>query len=116
MTDPTPEQLEAGTAHGLTPAQCRWIRGETPEEMAADVATLLAEFAPPAAPPAPAPLVGGPRGTDVGSGNGRGTLAAGAAAYRAKHGLDDEGRRPERRPMTNDGRNPFQTNGYEMER
>lgn len=113
--EPTPEQLAAGEPHGLPPELCARLQGETAEELAADAAALVAEFAPPPSPPPPAPRVGGPRGRDVGSGGGRGTVGAGAAAYRAKHGLDDEGKRPERKPATSNN-NPLQERTYSFDR
>lgn len=112
MTEPTPEQLAAGEPKGLSPVLCARLRGETPEELSADADAFLAEFAPPAPPAPPAFLVGGPRGVDVGNGAAPGTPAYGAALYRAKHGLDDEGNRPERRPLKSDGRNPFAERNY----
>ncbi|MET8129697.1 hypothetical protein ABZV67_36050 [Streptomyces sp. NPDC005065] len=68
-----------------------------------------------AANPTPlAPRTGGPRGVDVGS--AAGTVAAGVAAYRAKHGIDENGQRPERAPVSTDGRrNPFAEPAYRME-
>ena len=111
MPEPTPEQLEAGQAKGLTPEMCSRLRGTTPEELSADADAFLTEFTPPT-PPAPAHLVGGPRGVDVG-GNGGRTLRGGAARYRERHGLDEDGRRPEPRQTQNDGRNPFAVRTYE---
>ncbi|MET9508329.1 hypothetical protein ABZX62_07590 [Streptomyces flavidovirens] len=63
-------------------------------------------------PPAPVRRVGGPRGVDVAGGNGSGTVGAGAALYRERHGIDedDEGGHV-RQPTTN----PFATNGYTWE-
>jgi hypothetical protein len=111
--EPTPEQLAAGEPKGLTPNMCARLRGETPEELSADADAFLAAFAPPA-PPAPVYRVGGPRGVDVNSSSHGQTVSAGAARYREKHGIDDEGRREERRPG-HINRNPFAENGYTME-
>ncbi|MFI2431863.1 hypothetical protein [Streptomyces sp. NPDC018693] len=111
--EPTPEQLAAGQPKGLTPEMCARLRGETPEELSADADTFLTEWAP-QAPPAPTPRSGGNRGSDVGSGSG--TVSGGAARYRQRHGLDEDGRRPERRQADSDGRNPWRENGYTMER
>ncbi|AVH95866.1 hypothetical protein C5L38_12920 [Streptomyces sp. WAC00288] len=115
MNEPTPEQLAAGEAHGLTPAMCAFLRGETDEELQADAVKFLELFGTPE-PPAPVYRSGGPRGVDVGS-NGRGTLAAGAALFRERHGLDEDGRPLEKKkPLPTTNRNPFQVNTYEMER
>jgi hypothetical protein len=110
--EPTPEQLAAGQSKGLTPVMCTRLRGQTPEELSADADAFLTEFTPPAPS---APRVGGNRGVDVAGGNGSGTVGAGAALYRDRNGLDDEGRRPEVRPAVTDGRNPFATRTYSME-
>ncbi|MFF5537874.1 hypothetical protein ACFY71_36350 [Streptomyces cinerochromogenes] len=122
MTEQNPEQphpavlelarVRAGLAAGLTVEQSARLQGITAEELAADATAFAAELGA-ANPAAPAPRSGGNQGPDVGSVGG---LAAGAAAYRAKHGLDDDGRRPEGRQATNESRNPFQTTTYEMER
>ncbi|MGW5367825.1 hypothetical protein ACWER6_20755 [Streptomyces sp. NPDC004009] len=124
MTEQNPEQphpaelelarLRAGLTAGLTVEQSARIQGSTPEEMTADAVTLAVELGAGAAAPS-APRSGGPRGTEV-AGHTAGSLAAGAEAYRRRMGLDAEGRRPERRPLPTDGRNPFQTASYEMER
>ncbi|MGX1472402.1 UNVERIFIED_CONTAM: hypothetical protein RKD50_001210 [Streptomyces canus] len=110
--EPTHEQLAAGQPKGLTPQMCTYLRGATPDELSADADAFLAAFAPPAPP---AVMVGGNRGVDVGSGNGAGTLGAGAALYRERNGLDDDGRRPEQRPAVTGGRNPYATRTYNME-
>lgn len=104
MNDATPAQLAAGTANGLTPAQCSWLRGDTPEELAADAVAVLAEFAP---PPPPGVRVGGPRGVDVASGAARGSTAAGAELYRARNGIEEDGQRPARKPVPTQISNPF---------
>ncbi|MFF9849956.1 hypothetical protein [Streptomyces litmocidini] len=114
MSDPTPEQLAAGEAHGLTPPMCAFLRGETPEELSADAVAFLEAFGT-LEPPVPAPRSGGPRGVDVASNGGRGSLTAGAALYRERHGLDEDGKRPDRKPVPTGNRNPWQTNGYTME-
>ncbi|MFD8028972.1 hypothetical protein ACFV3F_09445 [Streptomyces sp. NPDC059717] len=98
-------KLRVGLAAGLTPDQSKFLRAGTPEEMAADARTLLTEFG-----------LSNSRqpsgsGSDVNSPGAAGTLEAGAAAYRRKNGLDEDGKRPTK----TDGRNPFQTNGYTME-
>ncbi|MFH9726253.1 hypothetical protein ACH4M4_25320 [Streptomyces sp. NPDC017254] len=112
MNEPTPEQLAAGEAHGLTPPMCAFLRGETDEELQASAAAFLEAFGTPE-PPAPVYRSGGPRGVDVGSG-GRG-VSAGAALYRERHGLDEDGKRPEKKPVPTSNRNPWQTNGYALE-
>ncbi|MEW2257247.1 hypothetical protein [Streptomyces sp. NPDC047869] len=111
MTEPTPEQLAAGQPKGLTPEMCVFLRGENPEELGTSADAFLSLLA--TQTPPPAPRSGGTRGTDVNAPQG---VAAGAEAYRRKHGLDDEGRRPEALPLPTSGRNPFQTTTYEMER
>ncbi|OIJ90896.1 hypothetical protein [Streptomyces colonosanans] len=111
MNEPTPEQLAAGEPKGLTPEMCARLRGETREELSVDADAFLTEFT----PPAPVSRSGGARGVDVSS-NGARTSTGGAARYRERHGLDDDGRRPERRQTASDARNPFQERGYEMER
>ncbi|MFE9496312.1 hypothetical protein [Streptomyces collinus] len=115
MSEPTVEQqlteartelarLRAGLAAGLTPDQSARLQGTTPEELTADAQTLARELNPSNAHPPSG------SGSDVGSANG--TLDAGAARYRQEHGLDEDGRRPEARPVAN----PFQTASYRMER
>ncbi|MEV6537213.1 hypothetical protein AB0M86_48080 [Streptomyces sp. NPDC051639] len=103
-------RLRAGLAAGLTPEQSARLNGATPEELQADATAFAAELGA-ANPAGSAPRSGGNQGPDVVT---VGAVAAGAALYRAKHGLDDDGRRPERRPVTNDGGNPFRENGYSM--
>ncbi|MER6343759.1 hypothetical protein ACWC10_00375 [Streptomyces sp. NPDC001595] len=123
MSEPTTEQqlteartelarLRAGLAAGLTPEQSARLHGNTDEELTADAQAFAAELGLAGPPAPPAPRSGGPRGTDVGA--GAGTLAAGAEAYRRRHGLDEDGRRPERRPTPLDGGNPFRERTYEM--
>jgi hypothetical protein len=113
MSDPTPEQLAAGTPHGLTPEMCARLRGETPDELTADAAAFADLL--PQTPPPPAPRSGGPRGVDVGSGGQR-SVSAGAALYRARHNLDDEGKRLEKKTPTQiSNRNPFAENGYTLD-
>ncbi|MEU0813070.1 hypothetical protein [Streptomyces mirabilis] len=117
MSELTPEQphpavlelarLRAGLTVGLTVEQSARLQGATPEELAADATAFATELG--AANPAPpSPLSGGNQGPDVAT---VGAVAAGAALYRAKHGLDDDGRRP----APTSGRNPFQTTTYNME-
>lgn len=125
MTDHlTPEQerdsalndlarLRAGLSAGLSAEQSERLRGSTPEELAADAAEFAAML--PAAPAAPSGMrVGGARGVDV-PGTGPGTMAAGVAAYRARHGLGEDGK-PERTPWPVDGRSAFDERTYSMER
>ncbi|MGW1928268.1 hypothetical protein [Streptomyces sp. NPDC001919] len=114
MNEATPEQRAAGEAHGLTPPMCAFLRGETPEELQADAVAFLAAFGTPE-PPAPAPRSGGPRGVDVASNGGRGTIAAGVALFRERNGLDEDGRRPEKKPVPTGNRNPFVENSYTLE-
>ncbi|MET8960958.1 hypothetical protein ABZX69_15960 [Streptomyces sp. NPDC004074] len=111
--EPTPEQqrdnalaelarLRAGLSAGLTVQQAAFLRGNTEEEIAADVRTLMAEFG-----------VSTQRqptgsGSDV-QGSTDGSFNAGAERYRQKHGVDENGRRPE------GARNPFQESNYRME-
>ncbi|MEU2492603.1 hypothetical protein [Streptomyces sp. NPDC007883] len=111
MPEATTEQLAAGEPHGLPPELCARLQGETPEELAADAADLATEYTPPP-PPAPNVRVGGPRGKDVAS-HGSGTVAAGAAAYRERHGLDEDGKRPERRAATSN--DPFRERSYSFD-
>ncbi|MFF5920001.1 hypothetical protein ACFY8C_16935 [Streptomyces flavochromogenes] len=111
----TPEQLAAGEAHGLTPPMRAFLRGETDEELQTDAAAFLEAFGTPE-PPAPVYRSGGPRGVDVASSGGRGGFSAGAALYRERHGLDEDGKGPEKKPMPTGNRNPFAESGYSMER
>ncbi|ROQ27119.1 hypothetical protein EDD98_6776 [Streptomyces sp. PanSC19] len=113
MNEPTPEQLAAGEAHGLTPAMCARLRGDTPDELQADAVAFVEAFGTPA-PPAPVYRSGGPRGSDVGS--TRGSVSAGAELYRERHGLDEDGKRPEKKPVPTSNRNPWQANSYVLER
>ncbi|MFL4902766.1 hypothetical protein ACJ6WF_06180 [Streptomyces sp. MMS24-I2-30] len=96
-------RLRAGLAAGLTPAQSAFLRGNTDEEIAADIQVLSAEFGVSNRRPSSG------SGSDVRGFTG-GSLNAGEARYRQDHGLDEDGRRPE------EVRNPFQTNSYSMER
>ncbi|MFC7966860.1 hypothetical protein [Streptomyces cinereoruber] len=114
MNEPTPEQLAAGEAHGLTPPMCAFLRGETDEELQADAVKFLELFGTPEQP-APVYRSGGPRGVDVGSNGGRGTLAAGVALFRERHGLDEDGRRPEKPKPAPTNRNPYWTNDLTWE-
>ncbi|OEJ57889.1 hypothetical protein BGM19_07840 [Streptomyces agglomeratus] len=106
MTEPTPEQLAAGAEKGLSPLVCARLRGETPEELSADAEAFVEAWGEPT-PPVPVRRVGGPRGVDVGGGNGSSTIGAGAALYRERHGIDED----ESGPV----RNPFAINGYTWE-
>ncbi|MGW5651985.1 hypothetical protein [Streptomyces humi] len=111
--EPTTEQLAAGSAKGLSPAMCARLQGTTPEELSADADTFLTEF--PASSMSPVFRVGG-RGADIAGGNGQGTLGYGAALYRERHGLDEDGNRPAPRPVVTDSRtNPFFANSYMAE-
>ena len=97
----TPEQelarLRVAVAKGLTADQAARLTGTTPEELEADADALKAAFQPPAAEPAPrGPILRHGSGRDVGAGNG---LSDGAARYRAKHGLDENGQRPAPEPV-----------------
>ncbi|WP_371636913.1 hypothetical protein OG988_32335 [Streptomyces zaomyceticus] len=115
---PHPAELElmkvrAGMAAGLTFEQSTRLQGTTVEALTADAQTLAAELG--AANPAPpAPRSGGNRGPDVGSG-GRG-VSDGAALYRSRHNIDEDGNRPAKKPIPTGNRNPFVENGYTMER
>ncbi|WP_097965816.1 hypothetical protein [Streptomyces sp. or20] len=106
-------KLRAGLTAGLTPAQSARLIGADEAALTADAATLAAEFTPSTLAP-PAPRAGGDRGPDV-QGTA-GTVAGGAAAYRRKHGLDEDGNRPPVPQRVNTSRvtNPFQENGYTM--
>ncbi|MDO0916804.1 hypothetical protein QQM39_40145 [Streptomyces sp. DT2A-34] len=103
-------RLRAGLAAGLTPEQSARLVGTTSEELAADAQTLAAQFGVAAPPAPPAPRSGGDRGPDVG--NGAETVSGGAERYRQRHGIDEDGRRPERRQDNSDGRNPFAERTY----
>ncbi|WP_406108882.1 hypothetical protein OG698_39550 [Streptomyces sp. NBC_01003] len=121
MTEQTTEQphpavlelarVRAGLAAGLTVEQSARLQGSTDEELTADATALAAELGA-ANPEPPVPRSGGNQGPDVGSPRG---VRAGAAAYRERHGLDDDGRRPAPRPVTHTNRNPFVERGYTME-
>ncbi|MFF7019000.1 MULTISPECIES: hypothetical protein [Streptomyces] len=77
-------KLRIGVAAGLTIAQAERLLGTDEEALTADAAGLAAELNP--TTPAPSvPLVGGPRGADVGHRSG--TLDHGAHVYRVRHGL-----------------------------
>ncbi|MER6521686.1 hypothetical protein ABT246_33120 [Streptomyces sp. NPDC001553] len=122
--EPTPEQqldtalldlarLRACLAAGLPVEQAVRLQGSTDEELAADAVAFAAEMNA-GTPVPPSPRSGGARGSDVG--DTAGTPASGAARYRARHNLDEDGRRPERAPAPISGRNAFTTRRYEMER
>ncbi|MEU9775400.1 hypothetical protein [Streptomyces sp. NPDC047968] len=101
-------KLRAGLAAGLTAEQSARLQGATADELTADATAFAAELGAGSG----APRSGGPRGGDVGGGTR--AVSAGAALYRQKHGLDDEGRRPVRapRPMPDRSRNPFAEPSY----
>ncbi|MFJ2737314.1 hypothetical protein [Streptomyces sp. NPDC087317] len=107
-------RLRAGLTAGLTPEQSARLAGTTPEELEADAQAFAVELGA-AAPPSGTSRSGGARGTDVPS-NGARTVSGGAARYRERHGLDDDGRRPERRQVASDDRNPFRTHTHTWER
>ncbi|MGW2304798.1 hypothetical protein [Streptomyces sp. NPDC001809] len=114
---PHPAELElmkvrAGMTAGLTFKQSARLQGATVEELTADAQTLAAELGAANQAP-PATRSGGNRGPDVGSG-GRG-VSDGAALYRARHGLDEDGQRPAKKPIPTGNRNPFVENGYTLE-
>lgn len=120
MTEQTPEQphpavlelarLRAGLVAGLTPEQSARLNGATPEELTADATAYATELGA-VNSASSAPRSGGNQGPDVATATG---VQAGAALYRAKNGLDDDGRRPAARPAVTDGRNPWVTRRYEM--
>lgn len=85
------------------------------EELQADAVAFLEAFGTPE-PPAPVYRSGGPRGVDVASSGGRGSVSAGAALYRERHGLDEDGKGLEKKPVPTGNRNPFAESGYSMER
>ncbi|MFC8583237.1 hypothetical protein ACFUGD_01465 [Streptomyces sp. NPDC057217] len=66
---------------GLTSAHAAFLTGSTREELEASADALKALVTP--GTPPPAPLVGGPRGGDVG---GSKTTTSGAERYRQRHG------------------------------
>lgn len=107
-------KLRAGLTAGLTPAQSARLIGTDEAALIADAAALAAEFTPSTLAP-PAPRAGGDRGPDV-QGTA-GTVSAGVAEYRRKHGLDENGQRPPVPQRLNTGRvtNPFQENTYTTE-
>ncbi|MFF7194519.1 hypothetical protein ACFZAM_12490 [Streptomyces sp. NPDC008079] len=79
-------RLRVGLTKGLTPEQSARLRGADEAEMTADADALKAEFG---APPAPArPATGS--GSDVNA-SGHMGIERGAALYRAKHGVDEDG-------------------------
>ncbi|WP_143203524.1 hypothetical protein [Streptomyces sp. CB01580] len=105
-------KLRAGLTAGLTPEQSARLIGSTEDELTADAQTLAAEFST-TNPAPPAPRVGGPRGVDVTPAEG---ASAGAARYRRKAGLDEDGRRPQvpQRSGTERTANPFAAPSYTM--
>ncbi|MFB6696839.1 hypothetical protein [Streptomyces rubiginosohelvolus] len=106
-------KLRVGLTAGLTPAQSARLIGTDEAALTADAAALAAEFTPSTLAP-PAPRAGGDRGPDV-QGTA-GTVAGGAAAYRRKHGLDEDGNRPSTaKPLPTSTRNPFAEPAYRME-
>jgi hypothetical protein len=105
-------RLRAGLAVGLSVEQSARLQGATDEELTADAEAFAAELGL-TGPPAPsAPRSGGNRGSEVG--NGAGTVSGGAQRYRQRHGIDEDGRRPERRQDNSDGRNSFAERTYTM--
>ncbi|WP_329355733.1 hypothetical protein [Streptomyces anulatus] len=106
-------RVRAALSAGLTYEHGSRLQGSTPEELEADAKAFAAEFTPSTLAPS-APRAGGDRGPDV-QGTA-GTVAGGAAAYRRKHGLDEDGNRPPVPQRVNTSRttNPFQENGYTM--
>ncbi|MFE6128843.1 hypothetical protein ACFQ6Q_11310 [Streptomyces sp. NPDC056437] len=110
MEEATTEQLAAGEPKGLTPEMCAYLRGETPDELGASADAFLAAFS--VAQP-PSPRSGGHRGPDVRSTSG--TTSAGAELYREKHGLDEDGNRPEKKKAPTSNRNPFAVKSYTLE-
>ncbi|WP_326664445.1 hypothetical protein [Streptomyces sp. NBC_00385] len=114
LTGPVLElaKLRAGLAAGLTVEQSARLQGADEAALTADATSLASELS--AANPAPqVPRSGGARGPDV-QGTA-GTVNAGVAAYRAKHGLDENGNRPERRPLPTSTRNPYTEPTYTTE-
>ncbi|MEV7274679.1 hypothetical protein ACIQIG_17865 [Streptomyces bacillaris] len=107
-------KLKVGLTVGLTPAQSARLIGTDEAALIADAAALVAEFTPSTLTP-PAPRAGGDRGPDV-QGTA-GTVRGGAARYRARYGLDEDGNRPPVPQRVNTSRvtNPFQENGYTTE-
>ncbi|WP_329069884.1 hypothetical protein [Streptomyces sp. NBC_01429] len=106
-------KLRAGLTAGLTVEQSARLCGVDEAAITADATAFAAELS--AVSPVPqAPRVGG-RGSDVGS--SAGTVSAGTARYRARHGIDDEGNRPPVPQRTTTGRvtNPYAERGYTME-
>ncbi|WP_371672785.1 hypothetical protein OG985_37210 [Streptomyces sp. NBC_00289] len=99
-------RLRAGVAAGLTPDQSARIQGTTSDELEADAATLAAELG--AANTAPTHRSGGNQGPDVATATG---VAAGAALYRDRHGVPEDGQRP----APTNGRAPFTENTWNME-
>ncbi|MFJ7057296.1 hypothetical protein ACK8N7_10135 [Streptomyces griseobrunneus] len=108
LTGPVLElaKLRAGLTAGLTPEQSARLQGTDEASITADATSFAAELN----PTPQGPRAGGARGSDVGG--GAGTINAGIAAYRAKHGLDENGNRPERRPLPTGTRNPYTAPTY----
>ncbi|MFF2993320.1 hypothetical protein ACFVTC_01900 [Streptomyces sp. NPDC057950] len=114
MTEITPAQphpavlelakAKAALAAGLTIAQGARLQGVTDEELTADATAFAAELNA-GTPTAPATLVGGSQGPDVGNATG---VAAGASLYRDRYGIVD-GERPART-----SRSPLTENTYTM--
>ncbi|WP_406391608.1 hypothetical protein OG806_09765 [Streptomyces sp. NBC_00882] len=99
-------RLRAGLAAGLTPEQSARLNGTTPEELTADATAFATELGA-ANSSAPGARSGGNQGPDVTTPTG---VAAGAALYREKHGVPEDGQRP----AVTDGRNPFTENTWIM--
>ncbi|MEU8678169.1 hypothetical protein [Streptomyces sp. NPDC048560] len=108
LTGPVLElaKLRAGLTAGLTPEQSARLQGTDEASITADATSFAAELN----PTPQGPRSGGARGYDVGG--GAGTIGAGIAAYRAKHGLDENGQKPQPKPLPTGGRNPFVEPSY----
>ncbi|WP_328896408.1 hypothetical protein [Streptomyces sp. NBC_00236] len=122
QTPPTPlvgtelelARLRAGLTAGLTVEQSARLQGADEAALTADATAFAAELS--AANPAPqGPRSGGDRGGDV-QGTA-GTVSAGVAEYRRKHGLDEDGNRPPVPQRVNTSRtaNPYAERGYTTE-
>ncbi|MFH8358690.1 hypothetical protein ACH4FV_03795 [Streptomyces anulatus] len=97
-------RVRAALSAGLTYEHGARLQGSTPEELEADAKAFAAEFTPSTLAP-PAHRAGGDRGPDVAG--TAGTVSAGVAEYRRKNGLDEDGNKPERKPLPTNPGNPF---------
>ncbi|MCX4774022.1 hypothetical protein [Streptomyces sp. NBC_01285] len=118
LTGPVLElaKVRAALAAGLTVDHAVRLQGADEAALTADAVAFAAELS--AANPVPqGPRAGGSRGADVGAEGARGTVGAGVAAYREKHGLAENGQRPPVAPRVSTGRitNPYVERGYETE-